>query len=269
MSFLQSIIDKHKAKKQKAINKEKFKEELLKAVSDGKITKEEIEKLEKEKSEFGLVDDDIKNMKAEIFTAAFNAAKNDQQITKEEEQELLDIQKYLGIEEAEISNTKKELARLRILNEIQNGNMPTPPTVTNLVTQKAEVIYWAEPSSLVEEKVINRRFQGGSRGVSLRIMKGVSYRIGAYQGRVVSQTGMVVVSNGELIITSKRVIFRGDRKSFSIKLENILDIQLFSNGIYFSENNKSKLRMINFNQEGNHNIIGAVLSHAINHYGDK
>ena len=56
---------------------------------------------------------------------------------------------------------------------------------------------------------------------------------------------------------------------FAIKFDKIIDTQLFTNGLQFLENNRSKPRIIQFEQEGNYNIIGAALSYAINHYGDK
>lgn len=268
MGIFQTIVGKYKDAKQKSLNKKEFREAFLKAASDGKITKEEMDELDKKKSELGLTEEDVKEMRAEVYTAAFSSAKSDKQITKEEEEELQKIQTYLGLGDTEVQHDKKELARFRLLNEIQLGNMPTV-TVANLVTQKGEKVYWVEPVIMAEEKVIRTKYQGGSRGVSLRIMKGVSYRVGSSRGHITSETGMVAVSDGEMVITSKRIIFRGDKKSFATKLDNILDTQLFTNGFQFSENNKSKPRLLKFKQEGNHDIIGAVLSYAINHFGDK
>lgn len=269
MGIFQTIVDKYKDAKQKSLNKKEFRSALLQAASDGKLTKEEIDELDRKKGELGLTDEDIKGMKVEIFAAAFSATKADAQVTKDEEQELLSIQKYLGLADNEIQHNKKELARLRLLNEIQQGNMPTMPPITNLVMQKGEKVYWSEPSILVEEKVIRRTYQGGSQGMNFRVMKGVSYRVGGHRGHIASETGAVAVSDGELIITSNRIIFRGDKKSFAVKLDKILDIQLFTNGLQFSENNKSKPRLVKFKEQGNHDIIGAILSFAINHYGDK
>lgn len=268
MGIFQSIVNKYKDAKQKTLNKKEFRDAFLKAASDGKITQEEIVELDKKKAELDLTEEDVKEMKSEVYTAAFSAAKSDKQITKEEENELQNIQTYLGLGDVEVQHDKKELARLRLLNEIQQGNMPAV-TVTNLVTQKGEKIYWVEPVIMAEEKVIRRRYQGGSSGVSFRIMKGVSYRVGSSRGHLTSETGVVAVSEGEMILTSKRVVFRGDKKSFATKLENILDIHLFTNGFQFSENNKSKPRILKFKEEGNHDIIGAVLSYAINNYGNK
>lgn len=241
---------------------------MFQAVNDGKLTKKEIDELDKKKTEFGLTDEDVKKVRAEIFAVAFSVVKDDKQVTEDEEKELKEIQKYLGLADDEIQITKKELARLRLLNEIQKGNLPTFP-VPNLVIQKHETVYWSEPAILAEEKVIRRRYEGGSQGVSFRLMKGVSYRVGGHRGHIVSETGVVSVSDGELVVTSKRIIFRGDGKTFAIKLDKILDIQIFTNGLQFSENNKPKPRMIKFKQEGNHDIVGAVLSYAINHYGNK
>ncbi|MDD4902775.1 MAG: hypothetical protein PHE24_06635 [Patescibacteria group bacterium] len=268
MGIFQTIVNKYKDVKRKSFNKKEFKQALLEAVNDGKLTKEEIDGLNKKKKELDLTDEDIKKIRAEIFAVAFSVTKSDEQVTKDEEQELLTIQKYLGLADEEIQSNKKELARLRLLNEIQQGNIPTIP-VKNLITQKDENAYWEEPATLIEEKVLRRRFEGGSQGVSFRIMKGVSYRVGGFRGHSVSETGLVTVGDGDLIITSKRIIFRGDKKSFAVKLDKVLDIQLFTNGLQFSEINRSKPRMIRFGQEGNHNIIGAILSYAINHYGGK
>ena len=170
MEILKTIIDRYKAAKQKSLNKKEFREILLQAVNDGKLTKEEIDNLDKKKTEFGLTDDDVKGVKTEIFATAFSVAKDDKQVTEDEEKELKEIKKYLGLADDEIQTSKKELALLRLLDEIQKGNLPTVP-VTNLVTQKGEKAYWAKPAILAEEKVIRRRYEGGSWGVSFRVMR--------------------------------------------------------------------------------------------------
>jgi len=82
MGIFNTIIDKYKTAKQKSLNKKEFREILLQAVNDGKLTKEEIDNLDKKKTEFGLTDDDIKGVRAEIFAAAFSVAKDDKQVTE-------------------------------------------------------------------------------------------------------------------------------------------------------------------------------------------
>jgi hypothetical protein len=265
MDLLNSLIQKYKDSKQKDLDKKAYKEMLLKAVSDGILSEDEITELTKKKEAAGLSGKDVESIKTKAYLSAFGAVKADQRATEEEERELHKIQKYLQIEDVEIEITQKELARLRLLAEIKDGNLPDL-IITNLITQKGERIYWIEPAILAEEKVVRRRYEGGSQGVSLRIMKGVSYRVGASRGNLISDTEIVAVSRGEFIVTNKRAIFRGDGKSFAFKLDKLLDLQLMANGIYLAEANKAKPRMIKFAEEGNSDIIGAVLSHAINNY---
>lgn len=265
MNLIHSLVNKYKDTKQRKLNKQEFRQALLQAVNDGKLTDSEILELDKKKADFGLTDEDIRKIRAEVFTTAFTAAKSDKQVTGEEEKELEKIQKYLGLADDEIAHDKKELARLRLLNEIQNGNMPAV-LISNVILFKGESPYWIEPADLIEEKVLRRHYEGGSRGVSFRVMKGVSYRVGGHRGQMVAETGLVSVSSGDLVITNKRIIFKGDRKSFAIKLDNLLGTEIFTNAIYISENGKSSTRMIKFQQLGNHDIVGAVLSYSINHY---
>jgi tetratricopeptide (TPR) repeat protein len=266
MGFLDTLVGKYKDMRTHSANKQKFKEALLVAVQDGKITDEEMESLNKAKAEYGLTDDDLKPIRAGMYLIAFNAAKSDSRITADEEHELKRIQTFLGITDAEIAHTQKDFLRLRLLDEIQRGNLPER-SVSNVIIQKGETVYWAEYGTLLEERVTGTRYVGGSQGMSFRVMKGVSYRVGASRGHAVSETGIVPISTGTLILTSKRVIFQGDRKSFSLKLDAILDMQFYKDGIKLAENNK-KPKVIKYADPSNGEIVGMILQHAINHYGE-
>ena len=73
--------------------------------------------------------------------------------------------------------------------------------------------HWKENASLLENKVISRRYESGSRGFNIRLAKGLNYRVGAHKGHIISDTELVAVSYGELVLTNKRIIFRGNTKS--------------------------------------------------------
>lgn len=267
MSILGTLVEKYKDARIKSGNLKIFHKMLLDAVGDGSLAQEEIIQLEKEKEKFGLTEKDIDKFKVDAYLAAYQTSKSDGLITRQEENELEKIQNYLGVSDDKIAKTKQELSRMRLLNEIQNGNVPEIQ-VFNLIKQKNEKVYWDEPSSLLEEKVIRRGYVGGSQGFSFRIMKGVSYRVGSHRGQLVTETGILPVSAGNFIITSSRIILRGNNKSFAIKLDKILDIQLFSDGLRIFENNKSKPRIIQFHNGNNGDIVGSIISYSINNYGN-
>lgn len=264
MGLLKGFTDKISTMRQQAKDKKDFFNNLLVAAEDGRFTEEEIKQLQAQSNELGLKPAEMKQIRVSTYITAFQAAKCDGVVTTEEEAELAKIQEFLEIPDCEISKSKQELAKLRVLAEIQNGNLPTI-VVRNVILQKTEVAYWAEPGDLIEEKVVRRRYEGGSRGMSFRIAKGVSYRVGGHKGQVVSDVEDVPVSSGDLIVTNKRVIFRGDAKSFNFRLDKLLEIGLFGNGIRIT-GDKGKPRMVQFNNGDNADVVGATLSYAINNF---
>ncbi len=235
---------------------------LLEYAADGKITAEEIADIEAQQAALSISEQEMNEIRIKAYKSAYDGIKRDGKITSEEEAELTKIQKYFKIQDQDIEPTKKELARFRLLREIASGNIPEV-NVSNMVFQKGEKAYWSEGAKLIEERVIKRRYEGGSRGVSIRIAKGLSYRVGAHRGHLVADLAIVPVSFGEFVITNKRVVFIGDKKSFSLKLEKILNIEFYSDGVNMSEES-GKHRLVQFLEDRNMDIIGSVISYAVN-----
>lgn len=266
MKILQALIDKYKTSQKNSKNKKEFSELLIKSVSDGKISPEEIKEIESKKTEYGFSDKDFEKLKKSLFSLALSAVSEDKVLTKEEDAELLNIQKYLAISDGDILDEKKEIEKLKLITKIKEGNIP-PIETNNIILQNKEIAYWVEQVKLIEEKIIDRRYQGGSSGMSFRVMKGVRYHVGGYKGHIITDTGKVTVDQGDLVITNKRVIFRGVSKSFTNNLNKFLDIRFFKDGIQLTEVNKVKPRMFKFEHSGNSEIIAAVISYAINNFG--
>ena len=80
-------------------------------------------------------------------------------------------------------------------------------------------------------------YSGGSSGVSVRVAKGVTLRTGSMRAYAVK--GAVIVASGEIVITDQRILFAGDRKSFDIPLESLLNVTSYSDGFGFHDNKKT------------------------------
>jgi len=266
MGLLSAITGKISAMRQHAKDKTEFLDNLLRAAADGKLTDDEMKALHSRYKQLELTQDDIRTVRVQAYEAALRAARSDGQISADEESELNKLQRFLKIPDADIAKSKRVLAHLRLLTEIQSGNLPRV-AVLNVVFQKDEITFWRERGSILEERVVGRRYEGGSQGVSFRIMKGVSYRVGSHRGHIVTDKAVMPVSEGDLVITNKRVIFRGDAKSFSSKLDKLLEINCYADGVRLTDD-KGKPRVIRFAADGNADIVGAVLSYAINHCGE-
>jgi hypothetical protein len=90
--------------------------------------------------------------------------------------------------------------------------------------QKDEEVVWVFPSCEYLDKT-RRQYVGGSQGVSIRIMKGLYYRVGAFAGQPVDRTERVPVDTGILVLTNKRIYFAG------VPYAKIVSFQPFTDGI--------------------------------------
>jgi hypothetical protein len=105
-----------------------------------------------------------------------------------------------------------------------DGNLP-------LNLQKGEQVVWAfEQVDYLEEKT-RRQYVGGSRGISVRVVKGVYYHFGGFRGHAIDRTERVHVDTGLVAITTKQIYFAGAKKAFRIPYTKIVSFEPYSNGV--------------------------------------
>lgn len=262
MGIFDAITNKIKSIQQNSANKKEFHDLVLQAVADGQLTDAEIKTIGSKYQAFGLNKDDIKGLGVKAYEKAANIIIADGVVSDIEMDQLIRIQKLLMIQDNEISEIESSISRIQIINRIQTGTLPSI-NPTGLILQKGEIAHWEEAANYLEEKVVKRGYVGGSQGVSFRLMKGVTYRVGASKGNLVSETAVVPTSTGKLVITDRRVVFSGDKKSFNIKLDSVLNLDMYSDGLNITDG-KGAPRIFQFVNKLNTDIVGTVLSRAIN-----
>lgn len=157
-------------------------------------------------------------------------------------------------------NQKKEEEFQRqlnaLINRLETGTQPPISPSISVILKKGEQAYLQSSDvELIEERVIDRKYVGGSHGISFRVMKGVSYRVGNSKGHVETTKGNVVVDIGDILITNKRCIFKGRKKSFSVNLAKILDIELYSDAVVIHEENKQNPRIIGVDESAQRRVL--------------
>ena len=118
----------------------------------------------------------------------------------------------------------------RELEELLNKPL-TEIRPSQALVKAGEKAYAAARGSLQESKTVG--YSAGTSGVSVRVAKGVTLRASGTRGKAVK--GLVNIASGELVITDKRVVFAGDRKSFVIALEDLVNTTNYSDGFGFSD----------------------------------
>src|SRR5262249_4190827 len=122
------------------------------------------------------------------------------------------------------------------IRDVLNGVIPTRMSVEgslllSLNLQKGEQIVWAFGGTEYLEDRIRRQYVGGSRGVSVRVMKGVYYHVGGFKGHAIDRTERVHVDQGWLTVTNKFIHFTGNVKALRIKYDKIISFLPFSDGL--------------------------------------
>jgi hypothetical protein len=125
------------------------------------------------------------------------------------------------------------------LRDVISGNNLVPRIKTDVALpfnlQRSEILVWIfRNSQYFEEKIRTQKsYVGGYQGVSLRIMKGVYYRVGSFKGHPVvsTTTSMEHIDTGILGITDKHLYFLGSRNSFRIPYKKIVSFIPYDDGI--------------------------------------
>lgn len=128
---------------------------------------------------------------------------------------------------SKVCQAKEKIAMQELLAEPLTEIQPT-----TALLKSGEKAYGSVQASLKEVKTVG--FSAGTTGISFRVAKGLSLRSSSTRGRAVRS--MVNVADGELVVTNQRIIFAGDRKGFSIKLDNLINTTDYSDGFGFNDN---------------------------------
>jgi TM2 domain-containing membrane protein YozV len=96
---------------------------------------------------------------------------------------------------------------------------------------------------LIESRSTGSTYVGGSQGLSFRVMKNVSYRVGASKGHLEKNPETEqIIDVGTAIFTSKRVVFTGPKVTREWDFENLVNVAVEPNGVkaYLPVSNREK-----------------------------
>lgn len=220
------------------------------------IEDEQVEKLKKQtKKELIL-----------LYNNVFSNFESDGELEKSELETLQTIKSSFDLSNEDVDFEKRVMPYhyvylIRHENKLPTIKLAYEDNVSPVVLKKGEEIHFTTPALLKEMKTINLGYQGGSNGVSIRVMKGVSYRVGSSRGSVKKVEKLVETSHGNLLLTNKRVFLHpaANCKPVSIPLDKVLAYNCFKNGVEIYKEGREKGYFIQTMNEGATEIIGMSL----------
>ncbi len=178
---------------------------------------------------------EIDDLLLDGWVAAVDAFLDDGVLTQVEEDRLIHFATQTGLMPRAQKHPSYSLlvkaAQLRDLSEGKLQSRMTFNSAHGINLQKGESIIWAFPGTEYLEDREQREFVGRSQGVSVRVMRGVYYRVGCFKGRPVTRQERVSLGSGTLFVTTKNLYFAGSQKAIRIPYGKIVSFDQFSDGI--------------------------------------
>jgi len=170
---------------------------------------------------------------------------------------------------------QKENDANQFLTSLQNGKIPiTSNNTSPFILKKNESLSIVMHNITLQEPRSVRQTHAAYGGPTIRVAKGVSFRLGGASARSESHEEIRAVDRGSLILTTKRLIFIGSKRTTNIDLRKIMAIEAYTDGIESQRENKQKTEyfkgtnstIVNFRINGRQSTIpltGVVLRAAI------
>lgn len=129
----------------------------------------------------------------------------------------------------------EKMLQSEVLLDILNGKKPNPKITIGgdfpFMLNKNENIVWLFRNITLHQQKVQREYVGRSRGISVRVMKGVYYRTGGFKGHPIETTIMQKIGTGSVCFTDKHIYYHSPEKSLKIPYSKILSVDSYSNGI--------------------------------------
>ena len=248
------IKDWFVADKKKAEYREKAKETLT-----GKLKPGKAEELAKVAHAHAIEDpsDDKTQLRREIFNQAAGAVKAQGKLSSAEIEELAKIQKFLALRDDQIERTKWDLAKLRTLTEIRKGKLPVVPAnsaaMRGVQLLAGEVAHYA-----VQVETLDRASASGKVGVHVKWS--TPYVINSARGHTLPAEGAKELGDGYLVITNKRLFYKGETRSAAVEYAPSANFFLYREGIRLERTVGHTLLRFKSKSDETAEIVGELLS---------
>lgn len=213
---------------------------LIDYLSDGILEAIEKTKLEGIKREYKLTPADLKQAHQKAVNLTFANFISDNRISEEEKNALDTLTNYFGITN-NVQFDEKTFNKFYALGLIDKGVLPQMKTEDlDIIFKNNEILHWASTGSLKKYKNTSKKINYYGPAGSIKILKGVQYRVGSIDYQVSNTEELVVDDVGTFWITNKRIGFKGNRKSISFPHTKLHIYEMRPEGLFIFKESREK-----------------------------
>ncbi|HUF49519.1 MAG TPA: hypothetical protein VMN60_01715 [Longimicrobiales bacterium] len=206
---------------------------LKQALDDGVITADELAELDAVRQEGALSPEEVRMAALAIYRVALHDAAADARLTPEEDATLKRLQEQLGLSEHDLGADFTRLSRLRMLARIAEGNLPEVHAPVPLVPE--ERCHWVVQCTLADRIALPNTARRDLGGTAFTVLSVEPFATTGPREALRPADDILPNDLGALIITSRRTIFQGAKRTISVPHARTEQLTLFADGIRLDE----------------------------------
>lgn len=256
-SFVKSLISEKEGVKE-------YREALARVLSDAKVTDEEKKELESIVQKYGLTTEEMTKLQKSAVSGVFTSISADQKITEDEKKSLEVLLNHFGLGTKDINFDQKAFNKYYSLALIESGVLPEvqdPNHELNIVFKEGETLHFGAVAVLRKVKRVTDRINYGGLTASIKITKGLRYRVGSMKVSSVSREVLAAEDSGIFYVTNQRIGYIGAKKQFSVPINKILSYELKPEGVYLFKDGKETPYILTLDD---YEVPSAIVSFLLN-----
>jgi hypothetical protein len=209
---------------------------------DQKLSNEAKQNLTQIISDYGIRENQLLETKKKFIISVFNKLAEDKRLPDDDIAVLDDVIDYFAVDINTTGINTNLLRKYHNLSLIDEERLPDVTEASknelDILLKPDEIVHFRTNSQLRKFRKVTKTIQYKGFTGSVRIMKGISYRVGSLDLNRVSQNILAVDDFGFFYITNKRIGYHGQRKQFSILNEKISSFELQPEGLFIFKDSK-------------------------------
>jgi hypothetical protein len=184
------------------------------------------------------------------LTKAISSSMTDNDLSDSELARISELAGSCNIDASEMEEDGNDtLVNGLILRDVRagiiNSRIPFAAQLPINLKHGEEVLWFAAPVTRMETKT-RTKYVGASQGFSFRIMRGVSYRVGAFQGEPIQTTSLIQMGEGGFAATNLAIYFLAPGATYRMSVSTISTVECYADGICLTPNRgKSQIFLMN------------------------
>lgn len=210
-----------------------YQKKLEGALADGVLSADELAELERIRTEKDLTRAEVRMVARATYRGLLRDALRDARLSAESDAKLSQLQAQLGLSDADLGGDVTHLSRLRLLARVEAGDLPIVDSPLPLVPH--ERCNWVVQGTLADEMRLPRTPRTELHGTALEVANGGPFQAGDRRSALRPNDRILPTDLGILVVTSRRTVFQGAKRTLGIPHARLERIILYADGLRLDE----------------------------------